>query len=60
MHVSPVYEQAYEEADGIVAGDIGKLKGNGLGNYQDCAVLYRTNAQSRLLEEKFIAAQYSI
>ena len=46
---------AYEEAE-YVAGEIGKLKRNGLGNYCDCAILYRTNAQSRIFEEKFIAA----
>ena len=46
---------AYEEAE-YVAGEIGKLKRNGLGNYRDCAILYRTNAQSRVFEEKFIAA----
>lgn len=44
------YDQAYEEADGIVR-DI--LKDGR--NYQDYAVLYRTNAQSRLLEEKCIS-----
>ena len=46
---------AYEEAE-YVAGEIGKLKRNGLGNYRDCAILYRSNAQSRIFEEKFIAA----
>ena len=46
---------AYVEAE-YVAGEIGKLKRNGLGNYRDCAILYRTNAQSRIFEEKFIAA----
>ena len=46
---------AYEEAE-YVAGEIGKLKRNGLGNYRDCAILYRTNAQSRIFEEKFFAA----
>ena len=46
---------AYEEAEDV-AGEIGKLKRNGLGNYRDCAILYRTNAQSRIFEEKFIAA----
>ena len=46
---------AYEEAE-YVAGEIGKLKRNGLGKYRDCAILYRTNAQSRIFEEKFIAA----
>ena len=46
---------AYEEAE-YVAGEIGKLKRDGLGSYRDCAILYRTNAQSRIFEEKFIAA----
>ena len=46
---------AYEEAE-YVAGEIGKLKRNGLGNDRDCAILFRTNAQSRIFEEKFIAA----
>ena len=44
------YEQAYEEADGIVR-DI--LKDDR--DYQDYAVLYRTNAQSRLLEENALS-----
>ncbi len=43
------FEQAYEEAEGIVR-DI--IKNDYA--YQDCAVLYRTNAQSRLLEEQCI------
>ena len=47
--------KAYEESE-YVAGEIGNLKRNGLGNYRDCAILYRTNAQSRIFEEKFIAA----
>lgn len=46
---------AYEEAE-CVAGEIGKMKREGLGSYRDCAILYRTNAQSRIFEEKFIAA----
>ena len=44
------YEQSYDEANGIVS-DI--LKDGR--EYQNYAVLYRTNAQSRLLEEKCIA-----
>ncbi len=44
------FDQAYEEADFIV-GDILR---QGYA-YQDCAVLYRTNAQSRLLEEKCLS-----
>ena len=46
---------AYEEAE-YVAGEIGRMKREGLGSYRDCAILYRTNAQSRIFEEKFIAA----
>ena len=41
------FENASEEADAIVR-DIR----NSSSEYQDCAVLYRTNAQSRLIEEK--------
>lgn len=47
------YEQSYEEAEGIIL-DILKSQRD----YQECAVLYRTNAQSRLLEEKCI--QYNV
>ena len=46
---------AYEEAE-YVAGEIGRMKMEGMGSYRDCAILYRTNAQSRIFEEKFIAA----
>lgn len=46
---------AYEEAE-YVAGEIGRMKRKGMGSYRDCAILYRTNAQSRIFEEKFIAA----
>ncbi len=45
------FEQAYDEArfiiDDIIDRDL---------PYEDCAVLYRTNAQSRLLEEACIAS----
>ena len=44
------FDTAYDEAEGIVS-DIEK---SGWA-YRDCAVLYRTNAQSRILEEKFVA-----
>lgn len=46
---------AYEEAE-YVEGEIGRMKREGMGSYRDCAILYRTNAQSRIFEEKFIAA----
>lgn len=44
------YNNAYEEADGI-ARDIEKAVGEGRYQYSQCACLYRTNAQSRTLEE---------
>ena len=50
------YDTAYDEAGAIVRA-IRKANEDGLA-LKDCAVLYRTNAQSRLLEEKCI--QYNI
>ena len=47
-----VYNTEYEEAYGIVS-DIKKRAAEG-NNYNDFAILYRTNAQSRVLEEKFV------
>ena len=47
------FDTAYEEAE-YIAGDVAKKKRGGYVSYGDCAVLYRTNAQSRLLEERFI------
>ena len=47
------FETGYEEAE-YIASEISKNVANGIVNYRDNAVLYRTNAQSRLLEEKFI------
>lgn len=44
------FEQAHEEADYI----IGDIRDHDY-PFETCAVLYRTNAQSRLLEEKCIA-----
>lgn len=48
-------DTAYEEAEFIVSS-IGRDKRAGKCDYKDNAVLYRTNAQSRLLEEKCIMA----
>ena len=48
------FETGYEEAD-FVAGEIKDVVMFGKFQYKDCAVLYRTNAQSRLFEERFIA-----
>ncbi len=47
------FDTAYEEAE-FIAGEIGKKKKYGKAEYKDCAVWYRTNAQSRMLEERFI------
>ena len=49
------FDTAYEEA-AFVAEDIARKHRNGEARYQDCAVLYRTNAQSRILEEQMIMA----
>lgn len=47
------FDTAYDEAE-FIAEDIKREVQSGA-SYNDSAVLYRTNAQSRLLEEKFIA-----
>ena len=49
------YSTAYDEAEGIVMDIKANLRRFA---YGDCAVLYRTNAQSRLFEEKCVL--YSI
>ena len=47
------FDNAYEEAE-FIADDVArKVKKEGA-QYKDCAVLYRTNAQARLLEERMI------
>ena len=48
------FDSAYEEAE-FVADSIASLVRRGEYSYRDCAILYRTNAQSRLLEEKLVA-----
>ena len=47
------FDTAFDEVD-FIGEDIKSAVRQG-GSYNDSAVLYRTNAQSRLLEEKFIA-----
>lgn len=49
------FQNGYEEAE-YVSGEINKKVRKGEAEYQDFAVLYRTNAQSRLFEEKFLYA----
>ena len=48
-------ESGYEEAD-YIARDIASKVRKGEYTYKDSAILYRTNAQSRLFEEKFIVS----
>ncbi|HBB61482.1 MAG TPA: DNA helicase PcrA [Lachnospiraceae bacterium] len=49
------FQTGYDEAE-FVAGEIAKKVREENRSYRDYAVLYRTNAQSRLFEEKMIAA----
>jgi len=49
------FSNGFEEAEFIVGDINGKFREGKL-NYKDCAILYRTNAQSRLFEEKFLMA----
>lgn len=49
------FNNGYEEAEFVVES-IMRAKRNGVCKYNDCAILYRTNAQSRLFEEKFLMA----
>lgn len=49
------FDTAYDEAEYIV-GDIREHVDRGECTYNDNAILYRTNAQSRIFEEKFVTA----
>ena len=49
------FMNGFEEAD-YIAGDISKRVREGECEYKDCAILYRTYAQSRMFEEKFLMA----
>ncbi|MCI8668558.1 MAG: DNA helicase PcrA [Lachnospiraceae bacterium] len=46
-------DNALDEAQ-VIADEIGTLVQSGDYSYNSCACLYRTNAQSRLIEERFI------
>ncbi len=50
-----IFDSGNEEAD-FVSSDIKKRAEKGEFSYRDCAVLYRTNAQSRLFEERLLMA----
>ncbi len=47
------FTNEYEEADHIVEDIVQKTRENG-SNYNEFAILYRTNAQSRIFEEKLV------
>ena len=47
------FDNAFEEAE-FIASDVSKKQRSENIRYGDCAVLYRTNAQARMLEERFI------
>ena len=47
------FENAYEEAEYIASDVAGKAR-TGQAGYGDCAILFRTNAQARILEERFV------
>lgn len=47
------FDNAYEEAQ-FIASEIRKKALNGEYEFRDCAILFRTNAQARMLEEKLI------
>ena len=49
------FETAYEEAEFTAKDIMQKVYKQGY-QYRDCAILYRTNAQSRLFEEKFVVS----
>ena len=49
------FQNGFEEAE-YIAGDISGKVRKGSASYRDFAILYRTNAQSRLFEEKFLTA----
>ena len=49
------FMNGYEEAEYVV-GEISRAHRENGAKYKDCAVLYRTNAQSRLFEEKCLLA----
>lgn len=48
------YQNEYDEAYQVVE-EISRVVSQGKAHYNDYAILYRTNAQSRVLEEKFVA-----
>jgi UvrD/REP helicase. len=54
-----MFESDYEEADRIT-NEIKRVVESNKASYNDFAILYRTNAQSRIFEEKLIQKKHSI
>lgn len=49
------FDNAFDEAEYIVDTIKNEVR-EGKRSYRDCAILYRTNAQSRMFEEKFVVS----
>ena len=49
------FDSAYDEAQYVVE-DIARKKREQIADYNDCAILFRTNAQARVMEERFVVA----
>lgn len=49
------FDTGYDEADFVAKDITEKVYKEGY-RYKDCAILYRTNAQSRIFEEKFVVS----
>lgn len=49
------FDSAYDEAQYVV-DDIARKKRERIADYHDCAILFRTNAQARIMEERFVVA----
>lgn len=49
------FDTAYDEADYVISQIKGRVQ-SGQASYNEFAILYRTNAQSRLFEERFVHA----
>lgn len=49
------FNTGYDEAEFVIEDIVNRVNGN-IAFYNDCAILYRTNAQSRMFEEKLVTA----
>jgi DNA helicase II / ATP-dependent DNA helicase PcrA len=55
IRIHEAYDETQEAT--FVVSEIRRLVASGEFSYQDCAVMYRTNAQSRALEESFVRSE---